>query len=33
MKQTAILITFFFLALFAYTKIAGPIPFAVTSVL
>lgn len=32
MKQTAGLIVFFFLALFAYTKLAGPIPFSVTSV-
>lgn len=32
MKQTAGLIIFFFLALFAYTKLAGPIPFSVTSV-
>ncbi len=32
MKQTALLIAFFFLLLFAYTKLAGPIPFSVTSV-
>lgn len=32
MKQTAVLIIFFFLSLFAYTKLAGPIPFSVTSV-
>ncbi|MBI5619816.1 SIMPL domain-containing protein [Candidatus Gottesmanbacteria bacterium] len=32
MKNTAALILLFFLALFAYTKLAGPIPFSVTSV-
>ena len=32
MKQTAALIIFFFLSLFAYTKLVGPIPFSVTSV-
>jgi uncharacterized protein YggE len=32
MKQTATLIVFFFLALFAYTRLAGPIPFSITSV-
>ena len=32
MKQTAALIILFFLTLFAYTKLVGPIPFSVTSV-
>lgn len=32
MKQTAIIIITFFIVLFAYTKLAGPIPFFVTSV-
>lgn len=32
MKQTAAVVAFFFLALFAYTRLVGPIPFAVTSV-
>lgn len=32
MKQTALVIAFFFLGLFAYTKLVGPIPFSVTSV-
>ncbi len=33
MKTTAFTILFFFIALFAYTKLAGPIPFNVTSVM
>ncbi len=32
MKNTAAIILFFFLSLFAYTKLVGPIPFSVTSV-
>ena len=31
MKNTAAIILFFFLTLFAYTKLVGPIPFSVTS--
>lgn len=32
MKHTAAAIVIFFLALFAYTKVAGPLPFTITSV-
>lgn len=32
MKSTLIIIITFFIALFAYTKIAGPLPFSITSV-
>ena len=32
MKNTAAIILFFFLSLFIYTKLVGPIPFSVTSV-
>lgn len=32
MKQAASIIALFFILLFAYTKLAGPIPFSVTSV-
>lgn len=32
MKQSVVLLISFFLLLFAYTKLAGPIPFSVTSV-
>ena len=31
MKNTAAVIVFFFLTLFVYTKLVGPIPFSVTS--